>query len=138
MSASSKSSEALNSVTPSAPTATRQTSATTSAARTRRPSLSTGHQAVAQSVHVLDRVVAARLSEFPSQDVHVAAQGVARLLLVAPYRGFEILSAVHPVGLRHHGFEEADALGWQLDFLAAEMDQETARIQRQVARRQRP
>src|SRR5262245_45312348 len=124
MRASSRSSEAVKSVTPSAPTASRQTSATRSAARSRRPSLGTGAdgQTVAQAVHVLDGIVAAGQHQFAAQDVHVAAQGIARRQLVTPYRGFELLTAVYSSWFAHHGLQQADALGRELHILPAELD----------------
>src|SRR5574341_1441352 len=111
-----------------------QASASASATRKRSPSLGRGmsQQPVAEAVHVIDRVVTARLCEFPPQHVHMGAQSVAGMLLLAPHGGFEVLAAEHAVGLGHQGLEQADAFWRKPDLLAAEPDEKSAGVEHQI------
>src|SRR5687768_16585325 len=101
---------------PRAPTTAMHTVARTAAILRRRPSLSAAifEQPVAEAVHGLDGVVAAGLGQRAPQDVHVAAQRIARLLAVAPHALLELRAAEYATGLRDHELEQSYALRRQL------------------------
>ena len=72
-----------------------------------------------------------------AQNAHMAAQSVAGLLQVAPHLRFELAPPEHPAGFAHQQLQQADALRRQLDFLAAEADEQAARIEHEIAGGQR-
>ena len=92
-----------------------------------------GNKAIAETMHGLDHVRFPGQSERATQDVHVAAQGVAARLFGIPHRRLELGTAEHLLRMLHQKFQQAQALGRQFDRVAFALDPKSALTNRMLA-----